>query len=783
MIYTFAELEPGSSSNLVGGKGANLSRLYQAGYRVPDGVILTPQAFSDEELKPEAWEKLKTMLPTLRNGRTGFAVRSSAIAEDSAHASFAGEFESVLDVRSDEAVRRAIKTVRQSRYHERVKAYSQVIGIDAAHEIAVVIQQMVPSEISGVLFTADPVTGSYANMVGNFARGLGDQLVSGEMTGESFWLKRPLGRYQGPSEMKKYGRRLYKMANRLEKDLGGPQDIEFAIADGKLYLLQARPITTLRGYNPQNGEWNDSLRGDYLWSNTNFGEAMPDVMTPFTWSIFQIYFQETFPYKLPGDHPLGGNIGGRFYANISLFASLVAALKLDPRKMLKNDETIGNIPEEIEIPIIPFSFSETIHIIFPLIIKARRRVLRLRKELPTFLEEVRGLIRENRAFIQSAQNPAELAEVWRNHLEPFLRQSSRMLQASMSRLQDSSGKLRRDLIKLAGEEDVVNLMSGVGDLESLGPILGLAKVAHGKMSRQEYIEKYGHRGSQEAELSVPRPAEDPAWIESQLTQIDEQTDFDPEALLASQQAQHEEAWSRLATRHPRRAASLREELDLVAEASRVREKVRSELTRMLWVIRDFALHVGRLTGYGESIFFLSVFEVITLLEGDDSVVSAISLRRKAYDKFKSLPPYPSIINGRFDPIQWAEDPQRRNDIFDGNKRIEVNNKADIGNIIKGFPSAVGVVEGIVKRLDSPDEGGELKSGEILVTHTTNIGWTPIFPRAAAIVTDVGAPLSHAAIVARELGIPAVVGCGNATMHLQTGDWVRVDGGQGTVELL
>jgi pyruvate,water dikinase len=103
--------------------------------------------------------------------------------------------------------------------------------------------------------------------------------------------------------------------------------------------------------------------------------------------------------------------------------------------------------------------------------------------------------------------------------------------------------------------------------------------------------------------------------------------------------------------------------------------------------------------------------------------------------------------------------------------------------ITGFAGAAGIVEGLVRRLDSPQEGDQLRPGEILVTATTNVGWTLLFPRLSAVVTDVGAPLSHAAIVARELGIPAVVGCGNATMYLHTGDRVRVDGGQGVVQVL
>ncbi len=105
------------------------------------------------------------------------------------------------------------------------------------------------------------------------------------------------------------------------------------------------------------------------------------------------------------------------------------------------------------------------------------------------------------------------------------------------------------------------------------------------------------------------------------------------------------------------------------------------------------------------------------------------------------------------------------------------------DVIKGYPGSAGRVEGVVRYLTSPDKGSKLQEGEILLASTTNVGWTPLFPRAAAVITDIGAPLSHAAIVARELGIPAVVGTGNATMRLRTGDRVRVDGGQGIVELL
>jgi pyruvate,water dikinase len=156
----------------------------------------------------------------------------------------------------------------------------------------------------------------------------------------------------------------------------------------------------------------------------------------------------------------------------------------------------------------------------------------------------------------------------------------------------------------------------------------------------------------------------------------------------------------------------------------------------------------------------------------------VAARRATYETYRALPPYPALIRGRFDPIRWAADPNRRSDYYD-----ERAQTAKPDDTITGFPGAAGVVEGTARVLRTPEEAARLGDGEILVTTVTNIGWTLVFPRAAAVVTDVGAPLSHAAIVARELGIPAVVGCGNATMRLHSGDRVRVDGSHGTVEVL
>lgn len=217
--------------------------------------------------------------------------------------------------------------------------------------------------------------------------------------------------------------------------------------------------------------------------------------------------------------------------------------------------------------------------------------------------------------------------------------------------------------------------------------------------------------------------------------------------------------------------------------ARDREAVRSELARALWVTRDWVRRAGELTGHGDDLFFLEQEEASRLLNGDQTPLERVPTRRAAYETYQALPPYPTLIRGRFNPVRWAGDPNRRTDYYDEHTQPAVSDEMASDGTITGFPGAAGVAEGTARVLRTPDDGVQLGDGEILVTTVTNIGWTPLFPRTAAVVTDVGAPLSHAAIVARELGIPAVVGCGNATARISSGDRLRVDGARGAVEVL
>jgi phosphohistidine swiveling domain-containing protein len=409
------------------------------------------------------------------------------------------------------------------------------------------------------------------------------------------------------------------------------------------------------------------------------------------------------------------------------------------------------------------------------------------KNLESFLAGNPGWCRATCQRIEAIRSKEELATLVVDELKPRSLVSFWQNYATALRYGELVGKLRRELLELVGPADADALLSNVSRqdelLASLGPVVSLARLARGEMSRETYLAQWGHRGPLETEVSVPRPFEDPDWLDRQLAAWAE-SPVDVEGLLARQRAEFDAAWERFCNRYPRRVKSMWRRLDRAAEAARQREAVRSENTRLLWVARTWVLRVGALTGVGEDAFFLSLDELLDLLAGRQAPVSAIPARQQTYEQYKAMPPYPLIIRGRFDPFQWAADPDRRDDVFDSHGLLpKLALKAPTENMILGMPGSAGRVEGRVRRLDRSEDGHVLQPGEILVAKQTNIGWTLLFPRAVAVVTDVGAPLSHAAIVTRELGIPAVVGCGNATAILKTGDRVRVDGGRGVMGVL
>ena len=553
----------------------------------------------------------------------------------------------------------------------------------------------------------------------------------------------------------------------IEKLYGEPVDVEWARADSGLWVVQARPITALPNRPaasavPDSGEqWNDSLAGDYLWTNGNLGEALPDVMTPATWSFIELFMSwMTFPPSVPGYRGYG-RIGGRFYANVSMSMSLEALIGISSRRFVALfGPVLGRLPPLGEIPRARLPRWKASRLMLPATFALLRRVNAQRQADAAVpgrrARPVRPAARRDRADRRRRGAGRPVAA----KVRPLLVEAADMLAAAASAdgttLVSAPGKLAT----LVGEADAALLLSGQQadegtSLASLGPVVGLARLARGEIDRDAFTRQYGHRSAHEVELSIPRPAEDPGWVDDQLAAAggaDHDAARDADALLATQHAARAAAWERLARSDPRKAAAARKLITRWAPVARGREAARSEVVRSVWVARTWVRRAGELTGHGDDLFFLELPEIFDLLRGERALLDQVPGRRAVYEAYRALPSYPALIRGRFDPVRWAADPHRRVDYYDERAAHTTKGPDDA---ITGFPGAAGVVEGIARVLRTPEDGAQLRDGEILVTTVTNIGWTPIFPRAAAVVTDVGAPLSHAAIVARELGIPAV----------------------------
>jgi rifampicin phosphotransferase len=830
--YVLALDETCADLTTVGGKGASLATLWRAGLPVPPGFHVTTAAyrrfvahhglqegildaagtadgaariatlFAARVVPEEIAMPIRAAYMTL--GEPAVAVRSSATAEDLPGASFAGQQDTFLDVRGADAVVDAVRRCWASLWTARAIEYRRREGIDPADvALAVVVQELVDADAAGVLFTADPVTGATDRMVVNATWGLGESLVGGQVTPDELVLDAASGAVRerrtgekdvmtvrtpdGPAERPVPDERrrapvlddanataLAALGRRIAAHYGRPMDVEWTLARGAFAIVQARPITGLRD------PWNDSRSGDYLWTNTNLGEAIPDVMTPCTWSLVHLFMSRAMPTLSLPDFRGYGNIGGRFYLNMSLSAALSGLVGISESRFRSlTENTFGRLPAGVAIPPVPLSRMQVLRRLVPTAVRFVASVPGTLRRLPAFVADNPRRCAELTDRIAATTDPAALARLWDDEVRPLVVTGSDMLGAAGRSDPVALLTVQKRLRKLVGDADAAALTSGLtvdGEvLASLGPVVGLALVERGDIDEETYTERYGHRSPHEFEVSLPRPAERPGWVQDQLAAL-RAAGADPLELLRKQEAAHRAGWDRLVARYPRKVQTTRKRLERWSRAARTREQARTEVVRTFAVARAYLLRAGELTGLGDEVFMLTPDEVAAVLRGRS--VPDTTERRAAYERYAALPPYPSLIRGRFYPFAWAADPERRADLFDASAAQSAS-----GGTVSGFPGAAGVVEGTVRVLRSADEGEQLQPGEILVTTVTNIGWTPLFPRAAAVVTDVGAPLSHAAIVARELGIPAVVGTGNATSVLHTGDRVRVDGSRGAVEVV
>lgn len=751
---------PETDNEHFGGKALSLAKMSREKLPVPSGFAISSNAFVNGKISPKAAEELDLLVKKLP-AKYRYAVRSSAVGEDGAENSFAGAYETLLDL-PREKIREAVEKVAESGNTERVQAYSERKNV-ASGKLGVVIQRFVSPEFAGVMFTANAVTGSTSAINGNFVKGVGEALVSGENSGDSFTIDAVKYGYSGAEELRVYGKKFYKLAKKIVDIFGCPQDIEWAVRDGKIYILQARPITNLHKNDTERFLINDSLRGEFLFSKTNVGEIFLRPVSPATYSLVMDIFEMI-------GIPLIANVCGQLYCNLSAICSLIVAFGVPREKAFSAISSIaGGIPEGVSVPVYPCSLKSF-----------RGKMKKIFKNRPKknfaagIAETVRGLTKE----IHKIETAEELYRLWTEKCDEFVTKSITSILMTTSVMQLFIA--RRRLEKLCPAELADRLLSGCsehGVTASLGVLLSVDDVISGKLSKEEYTAKYGHRHADEMELSAPYPYENPEFPDNVIADY-QASGISAAEMKLRQDKRHQEAIDEFLQLNPNKSKYLHKILSKYEKGVYDREFVRSEALRVFCLVRELMLKAGELSGLGEDIFLLYIDEVKSLLREGVLPTNKLNERRENYRKQLSAPHFPNLIYGRFTEEEWLKSGGSMDYYRYGESRSD-----DAGDVLEGIAGSSGQAEGIARVISDISEADRLQKGEILVVQAANIGWVKIFPKAAAIVTEIGAPLSHAVIIARELGIPAAVSCHGTFDRISDGDRISVDGTLGKVVIL
>ena len=708
---------------VVGTKAANLGELAAAGFPVPDGFVVIGDPDGSRDAVRQAAQVL---------GGGPFAVRSSGLAEDLPDASFAGQYETILHVQGDEALIESIRRCRDSARNDRVLRYQAAHTDMANGQIAVLVQRMLAPDASGVAFTANPVTGERDEIVVTAAHGLGERIVSGEAIGDE-WLVRGADATRRRSVEQaisaEQAHAVAQLARKVDVLFGSPQDIEWSVVRGSVYLLQTRPMTAL----PDPVEWTPPMPG-YWMRNFRLGEWLPEPMTPLfrDWLLERIEagyvfgMQETTGAALPFRHAA---INGWYYTAPPRFPPVA---------------------------------------LFQAIAQSRGRII-------PFLLNV--LIRvATRPDVADRTALRRLTQVYREALLPRYR---RLVQDGEHRVEDAT---------VAELEHLVDEVGSVAGecLWSLAVLGGSAWKMEGCLAK--FLRRHvgsGFEGSVQVllrglpgvEIGTPAYAvQSVDWYRVTAGELklgrDSTVSADRREQLIAKRREAEVACRVALADTPALLSRFEVLLEVAQRYAALREEQARSFTLGWPLLRRCALRLGdalRDVGdieHTEDVFFLTRAELHSGKQHHDTVND----RRSEWERQRR----------RLAPLTIGKTPKIIEGMLLGTVEAVRTGGQPAPGAIVGHPASPGRATGPVRIVHGPEDFDRFQAGEVLVAQATAPAWTPLFADAVAVVTDGGTLAAHASLVAREYGIPAVVGTGDATVRLSDGQNVTVDGGAGTV---
>lgn len=787
MTVRFVPVTGGDAAELhrlgAGGKAVGLARLSALGVSVPSAVVLVNGVHG-------APLDVEPLMSVLDSGP--LAVRSSAVGEDGVAASFAGQFESVLNVQGKEALWDAIQCCLASLESGRAAAYRQEKLRPEELKMSVVIQTMIEPTFAGVLFTADPTTGRRDRMVLDYVEGLGEALVSGTADPIHILTDRD-GKHCGPSPEK--GRpqlsvdavqQILNEGRQIAQQLEEPQDLEWAVdAQGTLWWVQARPITTLpEALNTLNTADVDLT---HVYTRCNIGEMMPGAVTPLTMSVtmrgidYGIQAMQVavgVRKSIEDRQVFTAFFYGHSFLNLSAFGPMVRGVAGSSTERLCR-ALCGRPLEELDFGTPNHWLRRTLNGLrfgrYLLSGGAHRR--RLARDLANLNPLQEGTSKERYEWIDA--HLSVVFEAYDHHMT-----SSAVAGALVPALLEvlSQGKpptvadeaLCAALLS-GGDDDGAESLDIAAGAQRLAQILALdeeAKVrvlndsaveaaqwlhtspTRGGIAWRDYLSRHGHRAVRELELRQPEWRHDPTpLIDSLRGAISmvgrdgiDRSDVPTVAKVG---------WiPRILARKARVAAAGREATKsmLVATTVKFKEAYRGLGTSL---VQDGLLDDA------DQIFFLFHEEIQPLIDGVQTLRATADQRRQSLE-YQSRLSFPEVFTGvgvPDDPVVFQEAPE--------------------GGLV-GKPVSPGCVEGDARVVCSVEDLQDVQSGEILIVPVVDVGWTPCFAVIAGLATEIGSAVSHGAVVAREYGVPAVVGLKGATHAFKTGQRVRLDANLGTL---
>ncbi len=831
----------------VGGKALAIAQLRQAGFPVPNGFVINDlvlaqkkalvianthqdsEAFSKSELKPNDKKRIQTEILKFHSLPNLFVVRSSAIGEDSLNASFAGQFKSFLNVDLDNLESKIIE-VWQSNLNHSVKNYRHSHNLQS-RQMAVLVQPIIHADIAGVAFSRDPVSGK-SQVVINAVKGLGDRLMSGEVSGQSFAVNRFNQIIEQPREITILNEQQILEITQLVRDVEAyfnqPQDIEWAIANNQLYLLQARPITTLDIVSDPEGLFQ-------LWDNSNIIESYSGITTPLTFSFAKKAYTEVYqqfclfmgvsPQKVSQSRTIFQNmigfIQGRIYYNLLNWYRVLAmlpALKMNARFMEKMMGVKKELPEEFIAEIQAESKiknwgdrRESIQTIFVLI----WNFFTLENCIKKYYQRIDSVLAceksKTRPHDMSLWRADELVAHYRDVEEkllahwdaPLINDFFAMIFYGLlgSTVQkwcgDESSSLLNGLVAatknvvsaepLALMHEMAELLSpsdtellAQGDLKDIQGWLKSNPNFHKKY--QAYLEKFGDRCLGELKLESPTLKDNSLLLFRSIAQIS-QAPKNAHSPQNNAQQDAEGLALKALQRHPIRKLLFKWTLKETRRLIRNRENLRFERTRVFGLARQIFVQLGRRFTHTqtlnspEDIFYLEVEEIMGFVGGTSTCINLqnlADLRRQEFEKYRQQPSPGDRLTTRgiiYQGYQW--------------QKKEVSEPSAFSAERQGKSCAVGRVKGEVRVVKDAqrflqEQSHKSSSGYILVAESTDPGWVLLFPYGLGLLVERGSVLSHVAIVCRELGLPMITDLTGITQWLKDGDFVEIDGATGKI---